>query len=172
MTGIGYFQKLTYLNCGGNQLTSLNVSYNTALEFLDCSNNSLTSLNLKDTKVTDLDADNNIYAITLGENRTFDLSTLPGVFDLSKASNWSTGATVSGNILTVDSDTTEVTYDYNCENNKTVTFKLSFMPVAASNYANGGDKVGPYTVFTDDAIVYAHWTLQHRLRRSRRPPLP
>ena len=151
MTGIGYFKKLTYLNCGGNQLTSLN---------------------LKDTKVTDLDADNNIYAITLGENRTFDLSTLPGVFDLSKASNWSTGATVSGNILTVDSDTTEVTYDYNCENNKTVTFKLSFMPVAASNYANGGDKVDPYSVFTDDAIVYAHWTLQHRLRRSRRPPLP
>jgi plastocyanin len=45
-TGIEDFANLTYLNCGLNQLTSLDVTQNTALTFLNCSYNQLTSLDL------------------------------------------------------------------------------------------------------------------------------
>jgi Leucine-rich repeat (LRR) protein len=38
---------LTELDCNDNQLTSLNVSQNTALTYLDCSDNQLTSLGCK-----------------------------------------------------------------------------------------------------------------------------
>jgi hypothetical protein len=46
LTGIEAFRFLTDLNCGSNQLTSLNVSANTALTGLNCYNNQLTSLNV------------------------------------------------------------------------------------------------------------------------------
>ena len=46
LTGIQYFPALTYLNCGDNQLTNLDVSANTALASLDCEFNQLTSLNV------------------------------------------------------------------------------------------------------------------------------
>ena len=46
LTGIEAFTVLTYLNCEGNQLTSLDVSQNTALTYLNCEDNQLTSLDL------------------------------------------------------------------------------------------------------------------------------
>ena len=44
LTGIEGFTALTHLYCGGNQLSSLDLSQNTALTELICSTNSLTSL--------------------------------------------------------------------------------------------------------------------------------
>ena len=46
LTGIEDFTSLTYLVCGNNQLTSLNVSNNTKLTHLGCGNNQLTSLDV------------------------------------------------------------------------------------------------------------------------------
>ena len=46
LKGIEAFTTLTYLDCKGNQLTSLDVSKNTALTVLDCSYNPLTSLDV------------------------------------------------------------------------------------------------------------------------------
>ena len=46
MTGIEYFTNINALICYNNQLTSLDVSNNTALFRLDCSNNQLTSLTI------------------------------------------------------------------------------------------------------------------------------
>ena len=46
LKGIEYFTKITELNCSNNQLTSLDLSKNTALGRLFCSNNKLTSLNV------------------------------------------------------------------------------------------------------------------------------
>jgi hypothetical protein len=51
MTGIEAFINLNILNCGGNQLTSLNISNNTALTGLDCGYNQLTSLDVSSCKV-------------------------------------------------------------------------------------------------------------------------
>jgi len=44
LTGIEDFVALIYLFCGSNQLTSLDVSQNTALEYLTCTGSNLTSL--------------------------------------------------------------------------------------------------------------------------------
>ena len=114
---------LTYLDCGNNQLTSLDVSKNTALTDLDCRNNQLTSLDISNTDMSGLDCDGNIYQIVVGNDRTFDLSTLPGNFNVAKTSDWS-GGTVSGNTLTVDSDQDTVTYKYDCGKDRRRTFTL------------------------------------------------
>ncbi|MEI3381577.1 MAG: hypothetical protein V8R43_08765 [Dorea sp.] len=124
---------LTYLACRSNQLTSLDVSKNTALTRLDCDDNQLTSLDLSNTNMDDLDCDDNIYQIVVGNDRTFDLSLLPGNFDVAKTSDWS-GGTVSGNTLTVDSDKDTVTYKYDCGKGKSVTFTLKC--VESADYAN------------------------------------
>ena len=46
LIGVEAFTALTYLYCGYNRLTSLDVSNNTALTDLSCFNNPLTSLDL------------------------------------------------------------------------------------------------------------------------------
>ena len=124
---------LTYLDCGNNQLTSLDVSKNTALTDLACRNNQLTSLDISNTDMSGLDCDGNIYQIVVGNDRTFDLSTLPGNFNVAKTSDWS-GGTVSGNTLTVDSDQDTVTYKYDCGKDRRRTFTLKC--VESADYAN------------------------------------
>ncbi|MCH5325729.1 MAG: leucine-rich repeat domain-containing protein [Duncaniella sp.] len=55
LEGLQYFTNLTYLNCYGNQLTTLDVSKNTALTTLYCSRNQLTALDVsKNTALTTL----------------------------------------------------------------------------------------------------------------------
>ena len=51
LTGIEAFVNLDTLDCGLNQLTSLNVSKNTNLRYLHCSGNQLTILNVSNNKV-------------------------------------------------------------------------------------------------------------------------
>lgn len=119
---------LTYLDCNYNQLTSLDLSKNTALIKLGCHDNQLTSLDLsKNTALDTLDCSGNKRQITVGETGQFDLSALKG-FDVSKASGWSEGATVDGNILTVPYGVTEISYRYDLDlgNRKRETFTLTF----------------------------------------------
>ena len=114
---------LTDLACYNNQLTSLDVSKNTALTYLDCDNNQLTSLDISNTNTDNLTCRDNIYQIVVDNDRTFDLSTLPGNFGVAKTSDWS-GGKVSGNTLTVDSDKDTVTYKYDCGKGKSEPFTL------------------------------------------------
>lgn len=119
---------LTYLDCNYNQLTSLDLSQNTALTKLGCHDNQLTSLDLsKNTALDTLDCSGNKRQITVGETGQFNLSALKG-FDVSKASGWSEGATVDGNILTVPYGVTEISYRYDLDlgNRKRETFTLTF----------------------------------------------
>ena len=105
---------LKRLKCYSNQLTSLDVSKNMALEELLCNQNQLSSLDVSQTAVTSLDASNNMIDINIEEtSRTFDLSTLPGKFDVTKARNWK-GGTVSGKTLRVNAGVNQVTYIYDC----------------------------------------------------------
>ena len=133
LKGIEYFTALRSLNCGCNQLTSLDVSKNTALTDLRCNYNQLTSLDVSNTDMDDLNCYDNIYQIVVGNDRTFDLSLLPGNFDVAKTSDWS-GGKVSGNTLTVDSDKDTVTYKYDCGKGKSETFTLKC--VESADYAN------------------------------------
>jgi Leucine-rich repeat (LRR) protein len=60
LTGIQDFVALTSLNCSFNQLTSLDVSKNTALTKLSCGNNLITSLDVSNNKLlTEIDCSSN-----------------------------------------------------------------------------------------------------------------
>lgn len=117
---------LTRLACSSNLLTSLDVSNNPNLILLDCERNLLTSLNVsKNTELDTLDCSGNKRSLELSNSGRFDLSTLPG-FDVSKASGWSEGAAVDGNILTVPYGVTKISYQYDLGNGKSGTFTLTF----------------------------------------------
>ncbi|MEE0575945.1 MAG: hypothetical protein ACLVJH_07090 [Faecalibacterium prausnitzii] len=106
------------LYCSNNQLTSLNLSYNTKL----------TQENLKCT--------GNKYPITIDETeRTFDLSTLPAGFDVNKTSEWA-GGTVEGNTLKVKPGATQVTYTYDCGNGLTSVFSLQVLTITRIKQVN------------------------------------
>ena len=138
---LGENQMLEKLNCANNQLTQLNLNNMSALKELNCANNQLTVLDvssspnltklwLKNNQLTSLNLDNNpnlnftytdfynsdfnnVYTVTLNPDRTFDLSTLPGGFDINRVTEWVNG-TVKGNILTVNDGTNVVYYGYQC----------------------------------------------------------
>ena len=117
---------LTVLYCESNHLTSLDLSKNTELTKLYCALNQLTSLDLsKNTALTILGCSGNKRQITVDEAGQFDLSALKG-FDVSKASGWSEGAAVDGNILTVPYGVTKISYQYDLGNGKSGTFTLTF----------------------------------------------
>ena len=112
LTGLAHFTALENLFCYSNDLTVLDLSGNPALTSVNCSQNRLTSLDFgSNPRLNKISADGSIYQITLTEAGTFDLSGLPGKFDVSKASGW-TGGTVSGTTLTVEEDAAFVTYTY------------------------------------------------------------
>lgn len=158
--------KLTKLICFTNSLTALDVSKNPELKELSCGYNRLTSLDVSNnTELAVMDCLNNRYAITAASDRTFDLSNLPGNFDVSKASNWN-GGTVSGNTLTVNSGVSIVTYSYDCGNEKSAIFTLNVtvtpaptptptpsntptpgdtVSIQVTKYAHGLDKTKSYT---------------------------
>ncbi len=70
LTGIEYFTELWWLNCSGNQLTTLDVSRNPDLYDLDCSNNQLTTLNINGAVVLEnLNCSNNrLTTLNLSDN--------------------------------------------------------------------------------------------------------
>ena len=72
---IGYFKYLNSLYCGGNSITSLDLSQNPMLRILDCSDNSLTSLDLSNNKsLNSLNCSINLRLknLNLSENRVLE----------------------------------------------------------------------------------------------------
>lgn len=138
---------LISLNCRGNQLTSLDLSQNTALEWLYCDNNHLTSLDIRAASIVTWYGSPQTYTITVNFDRQFDLSSLPGSFDVSKASGWD-GGTVNGTTLTVDDDAAQVTYSYDVGNSKTmdVTLNANFNYCTVIFDSNGGSSVDSQSV--------------------------
>lgn len=128
-----------------NKITSIDVSQNTELETLYIGRNPIETLNVKNNvKLMELQSElnnltsidlshnspsmtvylaNNIYPITVGKGKRFDLSKLPAGFDVSKASNWQ-NATVNSGVLIVENGKDFVTYDYDCGNGHKVKFKF------------------------------------------------
>ncbi len=120
---VSHNPKLIDFMCGGNKLTALDVSKNSKLMQLECSCNQLTALDLsKNSLLEGFFCTKNQRQITFTSTRTIDLSILPG-FDVKKANNWQ-GGTVKGNKLTINANADTVTYNYDCGNGNTATFKL------------------------------------------------
>lgn len=146
---LGNQTELEWLSCGTNPLSVLDVSANTKLKELYVSNTNLTELNVSantnlekldvsNTNLTSLDATNNTaleefkgkdcsYNIAVEGDGKFDLTTLPGHFDASKATATS-GGTINENenILTVDPNSKTFRYDYDIgQNNKKMNVVLN-----------------------------------------------
>ena len=151
LTSLDVSQNTALINlvCWKNQLTSLDVSNNPELKFLNCDQNQLTSLNVEETNIylsnpySGFHAKNNTYPISVGSDRTFDLSKLPGKFEVSKASGW-VGGTVDGSTLKVDENATEVTYAYDCGKGCNATFTLN-VNVVPDGSTGGGSTGGGST---------------------------
>lgn len=137
-------KKLDIYN-NNNKITSIDVSQNTELETLYIGRNPIETLNVKNNvKIMELQSElnnltsidlsnnspsmtlymaNNIYPITVGKGKRFDLSKLPAGFDVSKTSNWH-NATVNSGVLIVKSVDDFATYDYDCGNGHKVEFRF------------------------------------------------
>ena len=104
--------ELEVLKCWKNPLSVLDVSANTKLKTLFVSNTNLTSLDAKNhTALATFGGKNCSYNIAVEGDGKFDLTTLPGKFDASKATATGNG-TINGNILTVNPNSKTFCYDY------------------------------------------------------------
>ena len=104
------------MDCSENLLTELDVSQNTKWTYLRCNDNKLTSLKLNENAfsspyVTEIASYNNHYPIAVDADGIYDLSQLPGDFDVSKTSDWTNGEQ-TGTTLKVTPGSTTVTYKY------------------------------------------------------------
>lgn len=145
LKGVEYFSSLTYLYCYGNQLTSLDVSKNTALTKFDCGSNQLTSLDLRaNTALTNIYTSYNKYPIGV-VGVSFPLSSLPAGFDSSKASGWTGAEYDSASDALINFTSRSVSYDYDCGNGRTMNVTLSL-----DSYKSPGDVEINEINFPDD----------------------
>lgn len=164
---LSQLSKLRALYCNDNNLKALNVDDCKIMDQLHCSNNSLTSLDIRNTALNQstysgaLQCEENSYKIQVGEDRTFDLTTLPGNFDASKALNI-TGGSINGNILTVDENAGKVTYTYDCGatsetiSNPTITLlveKEQNYAINVENDGNGTASAHPTSAAKDEVVT-------------------
>ena len=92
LTGIESFVNIILLDCNSNQLTSLDVTANTALKYLDCGSNQLGSIDVSyNTVLTTLGISNNWIS-------TIDLSNNPDLITLSCQGNQFTVLDLSNNV--------------------------------------------------------------------------
>ena len=111
---LGNQTELEWLSCGTNPLSVLDVSANTKLKELYVSNTNLTSLDAtNNTALETFIGKDCSYNIAVEGDGKFDLTTLPGHFDASKATATG-GGTINENenILTVDPNSKTFRYDY------------------------------------------------------------
>ena len=103
----------------------MDVSANTKLKTLFVSNTNLTSLDAKNhTALATFGGKNCSYNIAVEGDGKFDLTTLPGKFDASKATATGNG-TINGNILTVNPNSKTFYYDYDIGQNQKMNVVLN-----------------------------------------------
>lgn len=115
LTSLKFGSAVSSMECDENQLTVLDISQNTRWTDLRCNDNKLTSLSFNENAVTSyasIYTGNNHYQIAVDADGIYDLSQLPGDFDVSKTSDWTHGER-NGTKLKVTPGSTKVTYNYN-----------------------------------------------------------
>ena len=141
LKGIEFFPNLKKLYCADNNLTSLDVSQNTALEHLDCDNNQLTSLQLDNCNVGTYNCDGNKYSVQVYEStRILDPGTLPGNFDISRVGNLVGADKTADGKLKVHDGASTVTYKYYLRDSYYVygifTLNVEFIPEGSIKQVN------------------------------------
>lgn len=116
LTSLKFGSAVSSMECDENQLTELDISQNTKWTDLRCGDNKLTSLSFNENvvmpPVASIYTSNNHYQIAVDADGIYDLSQLPGDFDVSKTSDWTNGER-NGTKLKVTPGSTTVTYKYN-----------------------------------------------------------
>lgn len=116
LTSLKFGSAVSSMECDENQLTELDISQNTRWTYLRCNDNKLTSLSFNENvvmpPVADINTYNNHYQIAVDADGIYDLSQLPGDFDVNKTSDWTNGEQ-NGTKLKVTPGSTTVTYKYN-----------------------------------------------------------
>ena len=116
LTSLKFGSAVSSMECDENQLTELDISQNTRWTHLRCNDNKLTSLSFNENvampPVPSIYTSNNHYQIAVDADGIYDLSQLPGNFDVSKTSDWTNGER-NGTELKVTPGSTTVTYKYN-----------------------------------------------------------
>ena len=115
LTSLKFGSAVSSMECDENQLTELDISQNTWWTYLRCGDNKLTSLSFNEnaeTSYASIYTGNNHYQIAVDADGIYDLSQLPGNFDVSKTSDWTNGER-NGTELKVTPGSTTVTYKYN-----------------------------------------------------------
>lgn len=115
LTSLKFGSAVSSMECDENQLTVLDISQNTRWTDLRCGDNKLTSLSFNEnaeTSYASIYTGNNHYQIAVDADGIYDLSQLPGDFDVSKTSDWTNGEQ-NGTELKVTPGSTTVTYKYN-----------------------------------------------------------
>lgn len=116
LTSLKFGSAVNSMECDENQLTELDISQNTRWTDLRCGDNKLTSLSFNENvvmpPVASIYTSNNHYQIAVDADGIYDLSQLPGDFDVSKTSDWTNGEQ-NGTKLKVTPGSTTVTYKYN-----------------------------------------------------------
>ena len=119
LTSLKFGSAVSSMECDENQLTELDISQNTRWTHLRCNDNKLTSLSFNENvvmpPVPSIYTSNNRYQIAVDADGIYDLSQLPGNFDVSKTSDWTNGE-LNGTKLKVTPGSTTVTYKYNTGN--------------------------------------------------------
>ncbi len=141
LTSLKFDSAVSSMDCSENLLTELDVSQNTRWSYLRCNDNKLTSLSFNENAVmapyADIYTSNNHYQIAVDADGIYDLSQLPGNFDVSKTSDWTNGEQ-NGTVLRVTPGSTTVTYKYDTGN--TYTGRKTFnLDVHWHNYQWGHD---------------------------------
>ena len=116
LTSLKFGSAVSSMECDENQLTELDIGQNTRWTDLRCNDNKLTSLSFNENvvmpPVASINTYNNRYQIAVDADGIYDLSQLPGDFDVSKTSDWTNGE-LNGTKLKVTPGSTTVTYKYN-----------------------------------------------------------
>ncbi len=119
LKGIEFFTAMRWLDCGGNQLTALDLSKNTALIDLSCYGNQLTALDLsKNTALEVLDCRyNQLTALDLSKNTALE--------ELNCSGNQLTAIDLSKNTALID---------LSCDDNQLTALDLSKNPALTHLY--------------------------------------
>ncbi len=139
LTGINYFTKLTFLNCSGNKLASLEVPGLANLRLLYCNNNELASLDVSGlTNLTSLRCNNNELASLKMSNLT-SLATLDcdtnqlAALDVSELINLTSLRCNNNQLASLDVSELASLETLNCSNNQLASLsgvlstKLTFL---------------------------------------------
>ena len=167
LTGIEYFTELTALYCSDNELTSLDISSNTALTTLDCSYNRLTVLDVgNNTALNHLYCSgNSLTGLELGNNSALrslwcdsnQIETLDVSNNLELAL-----LTCTSNLLTrLDLSHNTELRSLDCCDNLLTRLDLSHNPLLAMLYCNN-NRITTLDISTCSALDNLYKTCEHQ----------